>query len=297
VAEDNEFNAQLLEQLLERRGHQVNQASNGREALALAEKAEFDVLLLDIHMPEMDGFQVIKAIRERERVAGGHLPVIALTSQARKEDREQCLAAGMDDFVAKPIEAATLWETMERVLRRDEGRGMRDEKRDEGGMRDEGRPIHELSFDAKERQTAGGSLLHPNSPLSSGSSLIPHPSSLHLLDAKVLLASCGCDDAILEKISQAFRIGLPNQLAAVLRAVHNRDAKELREAAHKLCGMVSAFSTVAASEASELEDRAAGGQLDDSAALAKRLEAICQELIGMVEGLSVDALRQQAQCG
>src|SRR5439155_19797907 len=72
VAEDNEFNAQLLEQLLVRRGHRVRLANNGREALSLAEEGALDLLLLDIHMPELDGFQVVQAIRERERTAGGH---------------------------------------------------------------------------------------------------------------------------------------------------------------------------------------------------------------------------------
>ena len=107
VAEDNEFSAQLLEQLLARRGHRVRLASNGREALALADRGGFDLLLLDVHMPELDGFQVVRAIRERERTAGGHLPVIALTARSRKEDRERCLAAGMDDFLTKPFRPRT----------------------------------------------------------------------------------------------------------------------------------------------------------------------------------------------
>src|SRR5205807_394235 len=116
VAEDNEFNAQLLEQLLVRRGHRVRLATNGREALARAEEGAFDLLFLDVHMPELDGFQVVQAIRERERAAGGHLPVIALTARARREDRERCLAAGMDDFLAKPIRADDLWAAIERVV-------------------------------------------------------------------------------------------------------------------------------------------------------------------------------------
>ncbi len=108
VAEDNDFNAQLLEQLLVRRGHRVRLANNGREALSLAEAGAFDLLLLDVHMPELDGFQVIQAIREREQSTGGHMPVIALTARSRKEDRDRCLAAGMDDFLSKPIQAASL---------------------------------------------------------------------------------------------------------------------------------------------------------------------------------------------
>ena len=95
--------------MLVRRGHRVRLASNGREALALAEKGGFDLLLLDVHMPELDGFQVVQAVREREQTAGGHLPIIALTARSRKEDRERCLAAGMDDFLTKPIRPPTCW--------------------------------------------------------------------------------------------------------------------------------------------------------------------------------------------
>ena len=116
VAEDDEFNAQLLEKVLGRQGHGVRFADNGREALALAEEGAFDLLLLDIHMPELDGFQVAQAIRERERTVGGHLPIIALTARSRKEDRERCLAAGMDDFLTKPVRPGELWTAIERVL-------------------------------------------------------------------------------------------------------------------------------------------------------------------------------------
>jgi CheY-like chemotaxis protein len=92
-------------------------AVNGREALALLEREPFDLLLLDIHMPELDGFGVIGAIRERERTAGGHLPVIALTARSRQEDRERCSRAGMDECLTKPFTAADLWAAIDRVLR------------------------------------------------------------------------------------------------------------------------------------------------------------------------------------
>src|SRR5262245_60868343 len=117
AAEDNEFNRDLLEHLLARLGLSAAMAVNGREALALLERKPFDVLLLDIHMPELDGFGVVGAIRERERTAGGHLPVIALTARSRKEDRERCLAAGMDECLTKPYSAADLSAAMGRVLR------------------------------------------------------------------------------------------------------------------------------------------------------------------------------------
>jgi len=73
------------------------------------------VILLDLHMPGLNGFEVVKAIRDRERSTGGHVPVIALTARTRKEDRERCFAAGMDDFLAKPIRSADLWEAVDRV--------------------------------------------------------------------------------------------------------------------------------------------------------------------------------------
>src|SRR5438270_13159028 len=117
VAEDNELSAQVLEQALVRQGHRVRLASNGREVLALAEQGGFDLLLLDVHMPELDGFQVVRAVRERELTAGGHLPIIALTARSRKEDRERCLAAGMDDFQTKPIRPADLLAAIDRVLK------------------------------------------------------------------------------------------------------------------------------------------------------------------------------------
>ena len=117
VARDNEFNAQLMEQLLARRGHHAQLAGDGRQALALASEGKFDLLLLDVHMPEMDGFEVIRAIRERERNTGEHLPVIALTARSRAEDRERCLAAGMDDFLAKPVKVPDLFAALDRVTR------------------------------------------------------------------------------------------------------------------------------------------------------------------------------------
>jgi CheY-like chemotaxis protein len=117
VAEDNDFNRDLLEHMLARLGLSATMAVNGREALALLEREPFDLLLLDIHMPELDGFQVVGAIREGEQTAGGHLPVIALTARSRQEDRERCLREGMDECLIKPFTAPDLWAALERVLK------------------------------------------------------------------------------------------------------------------------------------------------------------------------------------
>ena len=116
VAEDNPSSQQLVEHLLRRKGHDVRVASDGRETLAALEHDRFDLMLLDVHMPACDGFQVIEALRKRERATGGHLPAIALTARAARSDREQCLQAGMDDYLAKPIVAADLLRVMERAM-------------------------------------------------------------------------------------------------------------------------------------------------------------------------------------
>ena len=116
LAEDDEFSARFMEELLARRGHRVRTARDGREALGLAAEGTFDLLMLDVHMPELDGFEVVRAIRDRERTGGGHLPVIALTARSRKEDRERCLGAGMDDFLTKPVSASELLGAIDRLL-------------------------------------------------------------------------------------------------------------------------------------------------------------------------------------
>jgi CheY-like chemotaxis protein len=116
VAEDNELNIALLQELLTEGGHSAKFASDGRSALTLATSDAFDLLLLDLHMPEMDGFEVVRVIRDGELNTGNHLPIIALTARTSIRDREKCLAAGMDDFLPKPIEAEALWAAIDRMV-------------------------------------------------------------------------------------------------------------------------------------------------------------------------------------
>ncbi len=116
VAEDNALNQQVVQHLLERCGHAVRMAGDGRETVKALEQGDFDLLLLDVHMPELDGFRVIETLRQGERGSGRHLPVIALTARSMKGDRERCLQAGMDDYLAKPIRRSELFAAIERVL-------------------------------------------------------------------------------------------------------------------------------------------------------------------------------------
>lgn len=128
VAEDSEFNSRHMTRLLSRRGHLVRLANDGLETLAMLGiegpgavhnqplTQDFDLLLLDLYMPNYDGFQVIQALRKRENCTGGHLPVIALTARAGEEDRKHCLAAGMDEYVSKPIRADELFAAIDRTV-------------------------------------------------------------------------------------------------------------------------------------------------------------------------------------
>jgi CheY-like chemotaxis protein/HPt (histidine-containing phosphotransfer) domain-containing protein len=232
-------------------------AVNGREALALLEREPFDLLLLDIHMPELDGFGVVGAIRERERTAGGHLPVIALTARSRQEDRERCLRAGIDECLTKPYSAADLWAAMARVLRKDESGNRKDEN--------------------EEASPADSS------------------SAMGLIDPMVLLAACGGDPAMLRKMCRSLQSRVPEYLATVRDALHDQDALRLREAAHKFYGMLSAFSTVAGDQAADLEDLAARRLLPEALPIMEQLDRCATELVRLAGGLTIETLRKLAE--
>jgi CheY-like chemotaxis protein len=116
VAEDNYVNQMLAVRLLQKRGHRVTVAGNGREALAALGQQTFDLVLMDIEMPEMNGFTATAVIREREKLAGGHLLIVAMTAHAMKDDKLRCLNAGMDGYISKPINVTELFRTIEAFL-------------------------------------------------------------------------------------------------------------------------------------------------------------------------------------
>jgi PAS domain S-box-containing protein len=118
LAEDNPVNQRLAQRLLEKHGHMVEIARNGREALALLEAQHFDLVLMDVQMPEMDGFEATEAVRKKEIRTGGHMPIIAMTAHAMKGDEERCLEAGMDGYVPKPVTAEQLFGAIEDVRSR-----------------------------------------------------------------------------------------------------------------------------------------------------------------------------------
>jgi len=112
LAEDNAVNQRIACHVLEKQGHRVMVAADGRQALSALDQAPFDVVLMDVQMPEMDGFETTGAIRARERGTGMHLPIIAMTAHAMQGDRERCIAAGMDDYISKPLDIKELIELL-----------------------------------------------------------------------------------------------------------------------------------------------------------------------------------------
>ncbi|MEQ1572646.1 MAG: response regulator [Vicinamibacterales bacterium] len=130
VAEDNPVNRRLAQHLLERRGHTAHLVANGREALDALDGHDFDLVLMDLQMPELDGFAATAAIRAAERGRNRRLPIVALTAHAMQGDRQRCLDADMDGYVAKPIKPVELFEVIDRVMAASQGNG---EKGEAGG--------------------------------------------------------------------------------------------------------------------------------------------------------------------
>ena len=122
VAEDNIVNQKLAVKLLEKRGYRVAVASNGREAVDAFEGERFDLILMDVQMPEMDGLEATRLIREKEAERGGHISIVAMTAHAMKGDRDECLAAGMDDYMSKPFKPKELYSIIEKVAFRPSGK-------------------------------------------------------------------------------------------------------------------------------------------------------------------------------
>ncbi len=115
LAEDNVVNRAVAAAILERRGHSLVHAVNGREAVEAAAREAFDLIFMDVQMPEMDGLEATSRIREAEQATGRHTPIAAMTAHAMAGDRERCLAAGMDEYISKPLNKAELLALLERI--------------------------------------------------------------------------------------------------------------------------------------------------------------------------------------
>ena len=232
LAEDNLVNQKMTVTMLQKRGHLVTVAADGAECLAALERAPFDLVLMDVHMPRMGGFEATQAIRAREQTSGGHLPVVALTALAMTGDRDACLRAGMDAYISKPITAAELFGTLERLF-----------------------------------PNRGGSVAPPAPP--AAARLRPRA---EVLDVARLEQNVEGDPETLREVVDAFLRDRPARERELAEALKQGDAPTLARAAHTMKGMLmSLAATPAAETALRLEILARCGNLDDARGLIEEL--------------------------
>jgi PAS domain S-box-containing protein len=236
VAEDNAVNQRVVLRLLQKYGHQVRMANHGGEALAELDRGGFDLVLMDVQMPVVDGFSATRAIREREAGTGRRQPVVAMTAHAMKGDRERCLAGGMDDYVSKPIQRHEL--------------------------------LRVLEWAASLRPGDGDAL--PAAPAPPPPPAAPAPADLERAAAVDRL---GGDEALFAELAELFRADAPRLLDDVRRALAAADARTLGRAAHTIKGAAGYVGgTAVAAAAGTLEQLGVAGNLAAAPAALVTLE-------------------------
>jgi signal transduction histidine kinase/DNA-binding response OmpR family regulator/HPt (histidine-containing phosphotransfer) domain-containing protein len=234
VAEDNLTNQTLVRLLLEQEGHEVTVVPNGRAAVTSSAARKYDVILMDVQMPEMDGFEATAAIRQRERDTGAHVPIVAMTAHAMAGDRERCLAEGMDAYLSKPLRPEDLLATIDGLLL---------------GPATSREPRSDRSSQRVETTAIGPSI-----------------------DGAALLADFGGNSALMADVIRVFLSDAPAQMETLRAAVAAGDAGAIAAAAHALKGSVGLFSKGAAYEAARtLEHAARAGELADVRARYTRI--------------------------
>lgn len=242
LAEDNVVNQRLAVRLLERRGHIVTVADNGVEALERLSTTSFDAVLMDIQMPRMGGFETTQEIRRQEQGTDRHLPIIAMTAHAMKGDREACLACGMDDYIAKPIQSEELYRIVESfAVNSPQTRPQTVVMEDVGRVSDE-------SVDGV-------------------SNLISASSDKPLVDWESALRNAGDDDDLLCELIAVFLESLPKWLADLRSVLEGGEQPTSQRLAHTLKGSLRQLGTTATETAQRLETLATEGQLSEALAL------------------------------
>ena len=243
LAEDNAVNQKLAITLLQKRGHTVIPTGNGQEAIAALETQRFDLVLMDVQMPVMDGFEAIRSIRSKERTTGAHIPIIALTAHAMKGDREKCLAVGADDYVSKPIRTSDLVAAMDRSR------------------------ILKVDASPKAAPSPQPSLPPPPAP---APAVDARPGVFDINDA---LERVEGDRELLEEIARIFIGECPGNMDAIRQAHAAGDARILERIAHAVKGASANLSAAAVSQAAfELEKLAASGNLANAGASIDKLQ-------------------------
>lgn len=218
VAEDNPVNQAVVVRMLEKMGHTLTIAHNGNQALSMLGSAVFDLVLMDVQMPEMDGLTATRRIRENEKATGSHIPIVAMTAHAMKGDRERCLQAGMDGYITKPLSSHGIEETIADIL---------------------GTAYVGTGYKAPESASVPDSI-----PVRSSASWDP----VHAL------AKLDGDESLLRELVQIFLDEAPKQLATLQRAIETGDLETIERTSHSLKGELSCLGLAnAADKARDLE--------------------------------------------
>jgi PAS domain S-box-containing protein len=242
VAEDGAVNQKVARDLLSHRGHRVTVVSNGREAVEAVQRQRFDVILMDVEMPVMDGYEAAAAIRDLEQKSECRARILALTAHAMKGDRERCLQCGMDGYLAKPIRARDLYDAVERE--------------------DGPQPVSPPS-PALPRPETG-----PGDPGTG-----PEPVEATRLDLTAALERLGGDEPVLRELAGMFESECPRILEQIRVAAAAGDAEALARAAHRMKGSVGNFGGAAAVQLTQsMESLAHQGRVQEASRLLARLE-------------------------
>jgi CheY-like chemotaxis protein len=256
LVEDNATNQLLAETLLEKKGHTVVTARNGKKALAVLAERSFDVVLMDVQMPEMDGFEATARIRAQERGTGKHVPIVAMTAHAMKGDCERCLEAGMDGYVTKPIRAEELYLALASFAPAD----VPDPRRPEAS--------------------------NPADPTEAGADLLLSGTPADVLDRTALLARVGGREDRLRTIIQVFQGESAGLMAELREAIAGGHAPGLQRAAHSLKGAVGLFGAPGVVEnAQKLEWLGQAGELTGAIESYGQLEEEIRKLNAALAGL------------
>jgi CheY-like chemotaxis protein/HPt (histidine-containing phosphotransfer) domain-containing protein len=249
LAEDNPVNQMTATTMFEKLGHAVVVANNGREAIDKINEQAFDIVFMDVQMPEMDGVTATGEIRKREESTRRHIPIVAMTAHAMKGDKEKCLEAGMDDYVSKPIRRKDLADVIARIVER-----------------------FLTPAAANEEPAAAG----PDA--SEGSRMI--------LDEAALLEECDNDKSMLRRMVEIFDRDARDRLPRLREAVRSGNAVAVKEEAHALKGGIGTFYAHDAYDtAYVLEKMGADGNLTGAQATLQTLESQLQSLRQKIEEL------------
>ncbi|WP_417389774.1 response regulator [Gimesia sp.] len=239
LAEDSLVNQKLALALLEPHGHDVAVVLNGKDAVEERKKREFDLVLMDVQMPEMDGLEATRLIREYEQETGEHVPIVAMTAHAMKGDRERCLEAGMDGYVSKPVRVRELYSTIEDCLHLNPAAALTDEipvyeMHEEG----EGEAMSESSNDSADREPEKDHDADTES----------------IIDWQQAMEKSEIPAEALNELGQIFLTEAPRLLSEIREALKDNDAQSLRRAAHTLKSSAALFEAhPAAAAALKLE--------------------------------------------